>query len=131
MKDIEELKTLVYEANKEFSSETNSKFHKAIKCQIRYYKLINCSSNIDYKLFHLSHQKKVLTTDQLVYNLSKILQLYQSENDQNQQIMQEPTSTSESKRERMDELKRKYTYVNKSPVKRKRQNPFPGQEIIE
>ena len=128
---ITELIDLVQEAYIT-TSQTNvqNKVQEAVKTQIRYYKSVTISKKLDCKLFHMTHDKKALTTEQLVSNLAKILQYFANPTDEDCANEPGPSVTDTEKDARRDELKRKFTFTGTSPTKRKKKNPFPGDDMV-
>ena len=114
-------------------STIQNKVQEAVKSQIKYYKSVSISKRLNYKLFHMSHEKKPLTTEQLVSNLAKILEYFSKEEDEVEAhdvagLSVLATSEKDAKRE---ELKRKFSFTGASPTKRKKRSPFPGDVLIE
>ena len=59
VEDITELVSMVAEAHEQLPKKSaEEKICEAITSRIHFYKSVNFSSKIDYKLFHFSHAKK-------------------------------------------------------------------------
>ena len=131
--DIKQLVKLVTEKHKESPKEVKDKeILEAVKSQIRFYKTVNFSSKIDYKLFHFSHGKTQLSLEELQNNLQEIIKYYEKDN-----VEEAGTSTTCSqvddktlKEEKLNALKRKYTFCGVSPTKQRKRDDFPGEELL-
>ena len=130
--DVTELVDMVTEAHEQLPKKSvEQKICEAITSQIRFYKSVNFSSKIDYKLFHLSHDKKNFTTEELKNNLIKILEFYQRDKETASKDNGPSTSNDVNKEERINNLKKKYTFNGTSPTKKRRvKDPFPGDDIV-
>ena len=83
-------------------------------------------------MFHFSHAKKKLSTDELKNNLIKILEFFQRDNNKTSNKDTELSTSTEDKEKRMEAVKRKYAFQGTSPTKKRKviKDQFPGDSIV-